>query len=54
MKYVRNTLAVAEEDVVAVSFIDAEVLVEAVGDGVPGHFPAHPRLQARDVSLRRA
>ena len=33
---------------------DAEVRVEAVGDGVPRHLPAHPRLQARDVRLRRA
>src|SRR5580704_4952210 len=47
-------VAVAEEYVVAVPFIDAEVSVEAVGDGVPGHYPAHPRLQARDVRLRRA
>ena len=37
----------------AVPFIHAEVGVEAVGDGVPGNFPAHPRLQARDVGLRR-
>ena len=49
-----HPLAVAEEHVVAVPFIDAEVRVEAVGDGVPGHLPAHPRLQARDVRLRRA
>src|SRR5215475_7040752 len=46
-------LAVAEEHVVAVPFIDAEVRVEAGGDRVPGHLPAHPRLQARDVRLRR-
>src|SRR5208282_4780806 len=49
-----HPLAVAEEHVVAVPFIDAEVRVEAVGHGVPGHLPAHPRLQARDVRLRRA
>src|SRR6202162_297710 len=49
-----HPLAVAEEHVVAVPFIDAVVLVEAVGDGVPGNLPAHPRLQARDVRLRRA
>src|SRR5258708_4857704 len=47
-----NLLAVAEEHVVAVPLIDPEVRVEAVGDGVPGHLPAHPRLQARDVRLR--
>src|SRR5215831_2137370 len=47
-------VSVAEEHVVAVPFIDAKVLVEAVGDGVPGHLPVHPRLQARDVCLRRA
>jgi hypothetical protein len=39
---------------VAVPFIDAEVRVEAVGDGGPGHLPAHPRLQARDIRLRCA
>src|SRR5215471_5411236 len=49
-----HPLAVAEEHVVAVPFVDAEVRVEAVGDCVPGHLPAHPRLQARDVRLRRA
>src|SRR5271154_7240219 len=47
-------VAIAEEHVVPVPFIDAEVLVEAVGDGVPRHLPAHPRLQARDVRLRGA
>src|SRR5215468_12579690 len=51
---VEYSLAVAEEHVVAVPFIDAEVLVEAVGHGVPRHLPAHPRLQASDVRLRRA
>jgi hypothetical protein len=55
MKYVRkHALAVAEEHVMAVPLIHAEVDVEAVGDGVPGHLPAHPRLQARDVRLRCA
>ncbi len=49
-----HPLAVAEEHVVAVPFIDAEVLVEAVGDGVPGHLPAHPFLPACDVRLWRA
>ena len=49
-----HSLAVAEEHVVAVPLIHAEVGVEAVGDRVPGHLPAHPRLQARDVCLRRA
>src|SRR5580704_4697426 len=49
-----HALAVAEEHVVAVPFIDAEVRVEAVGDGVPGHLPAHTRLEARDVRLRCA
>src|SRR5271166_667770 len=36
--------AVAEEHVMAVPLIHAEVGVEVVGDGVPGHLPAHPRL----------
>jgi hypothetical protein len=39
---------------VAVPFVHAEVDVEAVGDGVPRHIPAHLRLQADDVRLRRA
>src|SRR5262249_58646475 len=47
-----HALDVADERVVAVPFIRPEVGVEAVDDGVPGHFPAHPRLQARDVGLR--
>src|SRR5215467_13146276 len=41
-----HPLAIADEYVVAVPFIDAKVRVEVVGDGVPGHLPAHPRLQA--------
>src|SRR5215467_6110993 len=49
-----HLVAVAEEHVVAVPFIHAEVLIEAVGHGVPGHLPLHPRLQAGDVGLRRA
>ena len=49
-----HPLAIAEEHVVAVPFIDAEIFVEVVCDGVPGHLPAHPRLQALDVRLRRA
>src|SRR5690349_6195473 len=49
-----HPLAIAEEHVMAVPFIDAKVSVEAVRDGVPGHLPAHPRLQARDIRLRRA
>ena len=38
----------------AVPLVHAEVGVEAVGDGVPRHLPAHPRLQSLDVGLRRA
>src|SRR5579859_95121 len=49
-----HLVAVAEKHVVAVPFIDPEVLVEAVGHRVPRHFPAHPFLQTRDVRLRRA
>src|SRR5262245_13002467 len=49
-----HPLAVTEEHVVAMPLIDAEVRVEAVDDGVPGHLPAHPRLQTRDVHLRSA
>src|SRR6202043_2485369 len=47
-----HALAVADERVVAVPFIHPEIDVEAVGDSVPGDFPTHPRLQARDVGLR--
>src|SRR6266853_3554744 len=49
-----HPLAIAEEHVMAVPLIDAEVHIEAVGNGVPGHLPSHPRLQARDVRLRCA
>jgi hypothetical protein len=49
-----HPVTVAEEHIVAVPFIDAEVLVEAVDHGVPGHLPAHPRFHASDVHLRRA
>src|SRR5260370_28336690 len=49
-----HPLAVADECIVAVPLVDAEVHIEAVGDGVPGHLPAHPRLQARAVRLLRA
>src|SRR5207302_5678571 len=49
-----HPLAIAEEHVVTVPLTDAEIHIEAVGDGVPGHLPAHPRLQARDVRLWRA
>src|SRR5260370_613444 len=48
-----HLVAVADECIVAVPLVDAEVGVEAVCDSVPGHLPAHPRLQARDVRLRR-
>jgi hypothetical protein len=34
-------------------FVHAEIGVEAVRDRVPRHRPAHPRLQPRDVRLRR-
>src|SRR5205807_10016249 len=49
-----HPLAVAGEHIVTMPFIDADVLVEAVGHAVPGHLPAHPRLQACYVRLRRA
>src|ERR1700676_1478162 len=45
-------LTLADERVVAVPFIHSEVGVEAVGDGNPRDFPAHQRLQPRDVGLR--
>src|SRR6185369_11853271 len=49
-----HLLAVAEEHVVPVPFIDSKVFVEAVENGVPRHLPAHPLLQARDIHLRGA
>jgi hypothetical protein len=36
-----------------VPFVHAEIGVEAVREGEPGHLPAHPCLQPRDVRLRR-
>src|SRR4029077_11808594 len=47
-------VAVADECIVAVPLLHAEVFVEGAGDGVPGHLPTHPRFQSRDVRLRRA
>src|SRR6185437_14165027 len=41
-----------DERVVAVPLIHPEVDIEAIGDAVPGDFPAHPLLQARDVDQR--
>src|ERR1039457_5336318 len=49
-----HLVAVADECIVAVPLVHAKVRVEAVGHGVPGYFPAHSRLHARDVSLWRA
>src|SRR4029077_6559052 len=48
-------VAVADESVRAMPLIHAEVLVEAVRDGVPrNELPAHSCLQALDILLRRA
>src|SRR5438046_3355604 len=50
-----HAVAVAYERVRAVPRIHAEVLVEAVRDRVPrNELPAHSRLQAVDIRLRRA
>src|SRR5688572_19898361 len=49
-----DSLAVADEGVGAVPLVDAEVGVEVVRDRVPRDLPAHPRLPALDVRLRRA
>ena len=48
-----HVVAVADEHVMAVPFVHAEVDVEAVGYRVPGHLPVHPRLRLLDVWLRR-
>src|SRR3984957_5593255 len=50
----KDELAVAEEHVVTVPFVHAEVGMEAVGDGLPRHLPIHSRFQAGDVRLRSA
>src|SRR5262249_54966622 len=38
------SVVILDECVCAVPFIDAEVGVKAVRDGVPRHLPTHPRL----------
>src|SRR5438094_3839903 len=49
-----RAVAIADERVRAVPLVHAEVLVEVVHYGVPGHLPTHSRLHALDVLLRRA
>src|SRR5262245_25783729 len=49
-----NLVGVADECIVAVPFVHAEVGVEAIRDGVPRHLPTHSCLQALDVLLWRA
>jgi hypothetical protein len=49
-----HLVAVADECIVAVPLVHAEVGVEAICDGVPRHLPTHSRLQALDVLLWRA
>src|SRR6185503_6189243 len=50
-----DLVAVADERVGAVPLVDAEVLVEVVGESVPGNvLPAHLGLHALDVLLRGA
>src|SRR5215813_10980683 len=48
-----HLVAVADECIVAVPLVHAEVNVEAVCDGVPRHLPTHSRLQALDILLWR-
>src|SRR5437588_9080635 len=48
-----HAVAVADKRVRAVPLVHAEVGVEAVRHGVPRNLPAHPRLHALDVRLRR-
>src|SRR5262249_23109159 len=48
-----HAVAITDERVGAVPLVHTEVGVELVGDGVPGHRPAHPRLHTLDVRLRR-
>src|SRR5262249_37762482 len=49
-----HLVAVADECIVAVPFVDAEVRVGAVCDGGPRRLPTHACLQALDVLLGRA
>src|SRR5207248_10856387 len=49
-----HAVVIADDRVRAVPLVHAEVLVEVVRYGVPGHLPSHPRFHARDVLLRRA
>src|SRR5262249_39106249 len=46
-----HLVAVADECIVAVPFVHAEIGVETVCDGVPRHLPTHSCLQALDVVL---
>src|SRR5450631_1381783 len=46
-----HLVAVADECIVAVPLVHAEVLVEAVGHGVSRHLPTHSYLQPLDVLL---
>ena len=51
----KDPIALTDEGVVPVPPVHAEILVEVVGDGVPGdELPAHPLLQALDLGLRGA
>jgi hypothetical protein len=47
-------VVVADEYIMAVPLVHAEIGVEAVRDGVPRHLPTHSCLQALDVLLWRA
>src|SRR5215813_5928052 len=47
-------VTIANERVMAMPLVHAEVFVEAIGDGVPRHLPTHAYLHALDVRLRRA
>src|SRR5260370_918859 len=49
-----HAVAIADERVRAVPLVHTEVFVEVIRYGVPRHLPAHLRLHARDVLLRRA
>ena len=47
-----DLIALTDEGVVSVPLVDAEILVEVVGERIPrDEFPAHPLLQALDLGL---
>src|SRR5215212_10261041 len=50
-----DPITLPDEGIVPMPLVHPEILVEVVGEGVPGNeLPAHPLLQAPDLRLRSA